>query len=67
MKWIEWVEPLHDGSDDMFMFCRATEEAIIKAQKITAKKHNPNFIYESDEAALNDFMTEHWAYYINGV
>ena len=41
MKWIEWVEPLHDGSDNMFMFCRATEEAIIKAQKITAKNIIP--------------------------
>lgn len=57
--WIEWVEPW--GILDEPVYCRVEAEAAIKVQKFTANQAKPGFVYESDEDALLDFMTIHWA------
>lgn len=50
---IEWVEPLGDGAEPCFQQAHARDIAA------TRRRHEPR--YESDEAALEDFMVVHWA------
>jgi hypothetical protein len=51
---IEWVEPLSDGSEACYHQASARDIAA------TRRRQEPR--YESDEAALEDFMVVHWAY-----
>lgn len=50
---IEWVEPLSDGAEPCYQQAHARDIAA------TRRRHEPR--YESDEAALEDFMVIHWA------
>jgi hypothetical protein len=50
---IEWVDPLGDGSEACYHQAHARDIAA------TRRRQEPR--YESDEAALEDFMVVHWA------
>jgi len=50
---IEWVDPLSDGSEPCYHQAHARDIAA------TRRRHEPR--YESDEAALEDFLVVHWA------
>jgi hypothetical protein len=50
---IEWVDPLGDGAEPCFHQAHARDIAA------TRRRQEPR--YESDEAALEDFMIIHWA------
>ena len=68
-KWIEWIEPF--GPDSEPVYCRVTTEVAIAYQKhsaatIRSEAWPAGFVYESDERALEDFMTVHWATYVEG-
>jgi hypothetical protein len=58
MKWVEWVEP---GENDKVITRRITAEKAIFMQKASARFVKPDFRYENDQAALDDFITVHWA------
>lgn len=57
---VEWVEPFID-SDSVYM--RVSVATAIKYQKHAALKNN-NYVYETDKAALEDFVVVHWAKFI---
>ncbi len=50
---IEWVDPLGDGAEACYHQAHARDIAA------TRRRQEPR--YESDEAALEDFMVIHWA------
>jgi hypothetical protein len=50
---IEWVDPLYDGAEPCFHHAYARDIAA------TRRRAEPR--YESDEAALEDFLIVHWA------
>lgn len=50
---IEWVDPLGDGSEPCYHQAHARDIAA------TRRRQEPR--YESDEAALEDFMVVYWA------
>lgn len=50
---IEWVDPLGDGAEPCYHQANARDIAA------TRRRQEPR--YESDEAALEDFMVVHWA------
>lgn len=50
---IEWVDPLGDGAEPCFHQAHARDIAA------TRRRQEPR--YESDEAALEDFMVVYWA------
>jgi len=73
IKYVEWVEPFHyyDGNDTkvptnkyITRIIRVTTEDAIILQKAKVAFNNKcygrNFIYESDQKALDDFVIEHW-------
>ena len=62
MSLIEWIEP-YDADADTTLICRMTTEDAIKAQKKAAAAKN--YTYQSDQAALDDFMAVHWAQLVN--
>lgn len=55
---IEWIEPF--GPSNEPVFCRVLPETAIAYQRRNALQAK-NYEYESDEAALEDFMIVHWA------
>jgi hypothetical protein len=57
--WIEWIEPF--GLFDEVVYCRVSREDAITTQKRSAVTAKPGFVYSSDEAALDDFITVRWA------
>jgi hypothetical protein len=60
--WVEWVEPFGPNSEPVY--CRVTKETAVATQKHSANDAKPGFIYESDERALEDFMTVQWANFV---
>ncbi len=60
MEYVEWVEP-YSKDDSVVLTCRLTKVDAIKAQRAAAFFANPTFVYESDQQALEDFLTVHWA------
>ncbi len=50
---IEWVDPLGDGAEPCYHQAHARDIAA------TRRRHEPR--YETDEAALEDFLVVHWA------
>lgn len=58
-KWIEWVEPFSPSNEPVY--CRVTPEVAIECAKASAKQAKPDFVYASDQEALDDFIIVHWA------
>lgn len=52
MTWVEWVEPFNADSDPVYL--RVEKSVAIKTQKTL-------HAYDSDQNALDDFVTVHWA------
>jgi hypothetical protein len=61
-RWVEWIEPF--GPENQPVYCRVSESTAIATQKASAKIARPDFQYASDEMALDDFMTVHWARFV---
>jgi hypothetical protein len=59
MKRVEWVEPYDNNHPSIVLTCSLSVEDAIKAQKNSAAFKE--YVYESDERALEDFVTIHWA------
>lgn len=59
--WVTWVGPL--GQDSETQYCFATVADAISVQRKVAKSYGHE--YESDQAALDDFMVVHWAQFCN--
>lgn len=59
-KWVEWIEPFGPNSEPVF--CRVRPEVAIAVSKRTAGMINPDYVYESDQDAFEDFVIVHWAY-----
>lgn len=53
---IEWVEPLGNGSEPVFLRARASDIAKVR------RRQEPR--YESDERAIDDFLVVNFAYYV---
>jgi hypothetical protein len=51
-RWIEWIEPF--GPNNEPVYCRVPPATAIASQRRVAE-------YPTDERALEDFMTVHWA------
>ena len=56
---VEWVEPFGPNSEPVY--CRVSIATAIATQKYTAQQAKAGFRYLSDNEALDDFMTVHWA------
>lgn len=61
---VRYIQPA-DNEDGFEEIIVSIKEAI-EIQKATAAKVNPNFTYENDEQALQDYLTIHWAEIISG-
>lgn len=61
---VRYIQPA-DNEDGFEEIIVSIKEAI-EIQKATATKVNPNFTYENDEQALQDYLTIHWAEIIPG-
>jgi len=61
---VRYIVPA-DNEDGFEEIIVSIKEAI-EIQKATAAKVNPNFTYENDEQALQDYLTVHWAEIISG-
>ncbi len=61
---VRYIQPAdnEDGFEEIIVSIREA----IEIQKATAAKVNPNFTYENDEQALQDYLTIHWAEIISG-
>lgn len=59
-RWVEWVEPFGPGPDTVYS--RVTESAAIRRQRFVGETVGKP--YTSDERALEDFMTVHWAEFV---
>lgn len=61
MQYVEFDEPDFDGGNIHF---RITVQEAIDRAKLAANHlpNNPDFKYVSDAAALDDFLTVHWAW-----
>jgi hypothetical protein len=64
------MKPLSDtliyqvpGDNDETITIRVTAAEAIAQQRATAASVRPDFSYESDEQALEDFITIHWAWW----
>jgi hypothetical protein len=51
--WIEWVEPLGDGSEAVYSRARASDVAAVR------RRNEPRYV--SDEQAIDDFVVVYWA------
>ena len=61
MRWIEWVEPF---IGERPLFCRVPEDtAVLYQRELGTQK---GYTYPSDAAALDDFITVHWARIVEG-
>lgn len=61
---VRYIQPA--DNEDGFEEIIVTIKEAIEIQKATAAKVNPNFTYENDEQALQDYLTVHWAEIISG-
>jgi len=60
MRYLVWNYPKEDGTVG---YEKRTEvEAIAYMHEYVLKTHN--FIYQSDQNALEDYISMHWAYYV---
>lgn len=59
-KYVKWIEP-YDADANGCMEIRMTVEDVIKCQRARVAQVKPEFVYESDEQALFDFIAVHWA------
>lgn len=59
-RWIEWVEPLGPNSEPGFT--RVAESTAVAIQKVIAS--SKGHTYANDTQALDDFMTVHWASFV---
>jgi hypothetical protein len=60
-KYMEWDEPFNRTG--CHVICRMTFDDVIKAMKELQEDHkdHPNYPYKTDQEALDDFQTIHWA------
>lgn len=58
---IYWVEP---GENDETLYPSCTEDDAIDTQRWTVHLVRPGFCYANDRQALLDFLTVHWACYL---
>ena len=65
-KYVKWVEP-YDSDANGCVELRMTVEDVIKCQRAHVALVRPDFKYESDEQALQDFITVHWGEIIDVV
>lgn len=56
-RWVEWVEPF--GPDNQPVYMRVAETTAIASAKHVASLRQHT--YTDDKAALEDFLTVHWA------
>lgn len=61
---ISYIQPA--DNEDGFEEVIVTREEAIRIQKETVSRVRPDFIYESDQQALDDYITIHWAQIISG-
>ena len=60
--YVEYHEPIHVGEECTGnQVVRVSCEDAIKTQHAIAKSLGKEFVFESDQQALNDFITTHWA------
>ena len=61
---VRYIQPAdnEDGFEEVIV---SIKEAI-RIQRETAEKMNPDFVYDTDEDALQDYLTVHWAEIISG-
>lgn len=57
-RWVEWVEPFGVNNEPVYL--RVKAEVAIARQRDTAFKAR-GYVYPTDEMALEDFITVHWA------
>ena len=57
-KYVTWVDPF--GPEDQDMYCLVAVSTAIAWQK-NVSRIRTGFVYTSDEAALEDFMSVYWA------
>lgn len=63
-KYVNWVEPLGDGSYGAIE-CRALITDVVRYMKEQYQeqfKDHPKYPYKSDEEALDDFISIHFAW-----
>ncbi len=59
-RYVEWVEPF--GAGNVPVICCVKAEDAIAIQRKTGMDRKPfPYEYQSDEQALEDFITSHWA------
>ena len=61
-RWVEWVEPFGPNNEAVYM--RVPEATAIAVSKKAAADRSHSFLYVNDEDALSDFMTVHWASFV---
>ena len=61
---VRYIQPAdnEDGFEEVIV---SINEAI-RIQREAAEKANPDFVYDTDEDALQDYLTIHWAEIISG-
>jgi hypothetical protein len=58
-RWVEWIEPFSPLTDSAPVFMRVEDVVAIKFMKAQAEARGHRC--GSDEQALEDFKTTHWA------
>jgi hypothetical protein len=61
---IRYIQPTEN--EDGFEEIIVTPEEAIRIQKETVSRVRPDFTYESDQQALDDYITVNWAEIIPG-
>lgn len=61
-EWVEWVEPFDENSNEVIMRIRPAT-AVDFMQDLASERKAP-FNYKTDQDALDDFLTCHWAYIV---
>lgn len=57
--WVEWIEPFGPNSEEVY--CRVSVKTAIATQRYTGAQAKQGFVYATDQEALDDFITVHWA------
>lgn len=66
VRWVEWIDPFGPNNEPAYHRVPETT-AVACARDYVAKnpdKCRKDFKYENDEQALEDFMTVHWAWFV---
>jgi hypothetical protein len=58
-RYVKWIEP-YDAEANGCVELRMTVEDVIKCQRARVAQYRPDFQYESDQQAIDDFCTVHW-------